>query len=55
MSTQLVLIETDEEPEWRLDPHTIEIGLRGVAAAREVLRQHRRPETPPPAPRRHAA
>jgi len=40
MSRQLVLIDPDE-PDWRLDDHTIEVGLRGIAAAREVLRRHR--------------
>jgi hypothetical protein len=36
MGIQLVLIE-DSEPEWRLDDHTVEIGRRGVAAARAAV------------------
>jgi len=51
MSNQLVLINPDHEPEWRLDDHTVEVGLRGIAAAREVLRQQGRakhPDVPPP-------
>jgi hypothetical protein len=36
MGTQLVLIE-ENEPEWRLDDHTVEVGRRGIAAAREAL------------------
>lgn len=35
---QLALLETDE-PLWRLDARTREVGRRGVAAAREVLRR----------------
>lgn len=60
MSNQLVLINTDNESDWRLDDHTVEVGLRGVAAAREVLRQHRLarrpvdPTTPDATPRRAA-
>jgi hypothetical protein len=44
MGTQLVLIE-ENEPEWRLDDHTVEVGRRGIAAAREALHRgdgHRR-------------
>ena len=36
MGTQLVLIE-ENNPEWRLDEHTVEVGRRGIAAARKVL------------------
>jgi hypothetical protein len=36
MGMQLVLID-ENEPEWRLDDRTVEIGRRGVAAARAVL------------------
>jgi hypothetical protein len=36
MGTQLVLIE-ENEPEWRLDDHTVEVGRRGIAAARKAL------------------
>ncbi len=35
---QLALLEADE-PVWRLDAQTREVGRRGVAAAREVLRR----------------
>ncbi|HMC41618.1 MAG TPA: hypothetical protein VKI20_01310 [Acidimicrobiales bacterium] len=38
MERQLVLLE--EAPrEWRLDDRTREVGRRGVAAARQALRQ----------------
>jgi len=36
MGIQLVLLE-DDEPQWRLDDHTVEIGRRGVAAARAAV------------------
>ena len=42
---QLVLLDDETAPEaasrraWRLDEHTREIGRRGVAQAREALRQ----------------
>lgn len=35
---QLALLET-EQPVWRLDAQTREVGRRGVAAAREVLKR----------------
>ena len=35
MKQQLVLIETP--PEWRLDDSTRELGLRGLAEARQAL------------------
>jgi len=38
MERQLVLLE-DVPREWRLDERTRELGRRGVAAAREALRQ----------------
>ena len=38
MPVQLALIE-ETNPEWRLDAHTVEIGRRGIAAAREALRK----------------
>ena len=41
---QLVLID-DNEPEWRLDNHTVEIGRRGVASARAVLAAARHLDT----------
>jgi len=42
MTRQLVLID-ESAPDWRIDQHTCEIGLRGVAQAREILaRAHRR-------------
>lgn len=34
---QLALLE-DDEPNWRLDRETREVGRRGVATAREALR-----------------
>lgn len=36
MAEQLILIR-EEESDFRLDAHTREIGLRGVAEARRVL------------------
>jgi hypothetical protein len=39
MERQLVLIE--EPVDWRLDKRTREIGLKGVALAREAVRQAR--------------
>lgn len=43
MNDQLVLLDDEEEAArqaaWRLDEHTREIGRRGVALAREALRQ----------------
>ena len=38
MNDQLALLE-DDDRQWRLDERTREIGLRGVAQAREALRQ----------------
>ena len=37
MNDQLVLLDDDRQ--WRLDERTREIGLRGVAQAREALHQ----------------
>jgi hypothetical protein len=54
MPVQLALI-SDDEPDWRLDEHTVEVGRRGIAAAREVLRHHhRRPDDTPVRPPRAA-
>lgn len=42
MNDQLALLENDpgaRQPEWVLDEHTREVGRRGLAAAREALRQ----------------
>lgn len=42
MNDQLVLLDDDDDegqPSWRLDEHTRDIGRRGVALAREALRQ----------------
>lgn len=41
MNNQLVLLDDDEDrlAYWRLDEHTREVGRRGVALAREALRQ----------------
>ena len=38
MERQLVLIE-EREADYRLDERTREVGRRGIAAAREILRQ----------------
>jgi hypothetical protein len=35
---QLVLID-ETERQWRLDDHTREVGRRGIAAARDVLKK----------------
>lgn len=40
MARQLQLIRSDE-PVWRLDDETREVGRRGVAAARRALRRAR--------------
>ena len=37
MTRQLVLIDDQEQPDWRLDEHTREAGRRGVAEARRAL------------------
>jgi hypothetical protein len=37
MERQLVLLE--QEPEWRLDEHTREVGRAGLAKARAALRE----------------
>ncbi|MDQ3978924.1 MAG: hypothetical protein M3314_05160 [Actinomycetota bacterium] len=42
MNDQLVLLEDDDQ-QWRLDERTREIGRRGVAQARQALRQADRP------------
>ena len=56
MDTRQLVLITDDEPsrEWRLDDHTRQVGLQGIASAREALRaatarqrstsQHRRDE-----------
>ena len=41
MKRQLILLEAPSEP-WRLDDRTREIGRRGVARAREALREAER-------------
>ncbi|HKY14095.1 MAG TPA: hypothetical protein VJM33_04165 [Microthrixaceae bacterium] len=41
MSVQLILID-ESDRDWRLDDHTREVGRRGIAAARDVLRAHPR-------------
>jgi hypothetical protein len=38
MNDQLALLD-DDDRQWRLDERTREAGLRGVAQAREALRQ----------------
>lgn len=37
MTKQLVLLDT--KPNWKLDERTREVGLKGVAQAREALRR----------------
>jgi hypothetical protein len=37
MHEQLLLLRSDERP-WRLDPHTREVGRRGIEEARAALR-----------------
>jgi hypothetical protein len=36
VAEQLQLLQTERD-EWRLDPQTKEIGLRGIAEARRIL------------------
>ena len=43
MAMQLVLID-ETERQWRLDDRTREVGRRGIAAARDVLRKAARRE-----------
>ena len=38
MARQLKLLEVNE-PEWKLDEHTREVGKQGVEQAREALRR----------------
>ena len=53
MSLQLILID-DTEREWRIDDHTKEVGLRGIAEARAAL--GRRPAGhPDPTTHQHSA
>jgi hypothetical protein len=40
---QLVLID-ESDRQWRLDEHTREVGRRGIAAARDILRKAARPD-----------
>jgi hypothetical protein len=44
MATQLLLLDTSS-PSWKLDRQTREIGRRGVAEAREVLRRANGPSS----------
>ena len=37
MARQLVLLDTPDDADWRLDEETKEVGRRGVAAARQAL------------------
>jgi hypothetical protein len=41
MDTRQLALITDDEPShaWRLDEHTRQVGLEGVAAARQALRE----------------
>jgi hypothetical protein len=43
MDKQLTLLQAPTP--WKLDQRTRELGLRGVAEARAVLRAHRHPDT----------
>jgi hypothetical protein len=40
MDTRQLVLITDDEPsrDWRLDDHTRQVGLQGIASAREALR-----------------
>ena len=54
MQRQLTLI--DDSPEWRLDEHTREVGLQGIARARAALAAAHAPTAPrAAAPHRSAA
>ncbi len=39
MTRQLVLIADDKKSDWRIDERTREIGRKGLAEAREALRE----------------
>lgn len=41
MQPKLILVD-EKKPDWKLDDKTKEVGRKGVAAAREALRQARR-------------
>jgi hypothetical protein len=56
--SQLRLLPGGSEPrrpDWQLDERTREVGLLGVAQAREVLRQARPPQPKTPEPIRKAS
>jgi hypothetical protein len=54
MATQLVLLE--RSPDWKLDPHTREVGRKGIAEARAALRRASSAAPTSPGQRRsHAA
>jgi hypothetical protein len=42
MATQLALLLSPDEDDWRLDEHTREVGRRGLAEARRALDEVRR-------------
>jgi hypothetical protein len=42
MQRQLVLIELEDDNDWRLDEHTKDIGRQGLADARKALADARR-------------
>lgn len=54
---QLVLITDEPSRDWRLDDHTRQVGLAGIAAARDALRaaRGRRREPEPNPEQSHAA
>jgi hypothetical protein len=50
-----LLLGGERDYDWRLDERTRRVGKKGVAAAREVLRQAQPPEPKQPAPTRKAS
>jgi hypothetical protein len=50
-----LLLGSERHEDWQLDERTRRVGRRGIAAAREILRQARPPEPVQPAPARKAS
>ena len=42
LSPELRLLPRDEQHDWRLDAATVAVGRRGIALARQALREARR-------------
>jgi len=55
MDTQLRLLTTEPEPEWKLDDATVTAGRQGIEAARAALRRARAQAPPTDSPARHRA